>query len=112
MASSIWPGTAAATAASGSPSSAQAQQAAGLRDEGALSDISADGCCITTNTLFVNVGMRVLVKPKGMEGLTGIVRWIDGNRAGVQFDLPLYGPVVEHLTSLHGAGQPLVVTSA
>ena len=83
----------------------------GLRDIGAISDISPDGCCVTTNELFVNIGMRVLVKPEGMEGLTGIVRWIDGNRAGIEFDAPLYGPVVEHLISRHGSGQPVGVSS-
>lgn len=83
----------------------------GLRDLGEISDLSSEGCCVTTNELFVNVGTRVLVKPDGMEGLTGIVRWIRGNRAGIEFDSPLYGPVVEHLISRHGKGRAAAVSS-
>ena len=79
----------------------------GLRDVGQISDISADGCCVTTNSLFVRVGLRVLIKPDGMEGLSGVIRWIEGNRAGVQFDAPLYAPVVEHLSNQFSAGSPV-----
>ena len=83
---------------------AQCRTQSGLRDVGRISDISPEGCCVTTNSLFVRVGLRVLIKPDGMEGLSGIVRWIEGNRAGIQFDTPLYGPIVEHLSSRHGSG--------
>lgn len=79
----------------------------GLRDVGRISDISPEGCCVTTNSLFVRVGVRVLIRPDGMEGLSGIVRWIEGNRAGVQFDAPLYGPIVEHLSQQFSAGKPV-----
>ena len=82
----------------------------GLRDVGTISNISPEGCCVTTKALFVNVEMRVLVKPDGMEGLTGIVRWIVGNRAGIEFDSPLYGPVVEYLVSRHGTGRPIEIS--
>jgi len=74
----------------------------GLRDGGVISNISADGCCVETNSLYVKVGVRVLVRPEGMEGLSGVVRWIEGNRAGIRFDVPLYGPVLEHLTARYG----------
>jgi hypothetical protein len=86
---------------------AQCRTQSGMRDVGRISDLSPEGCCVTTNSLFVRVGLRVLIKPDGMEGLSGIVRWIEGNRAGIQFDTPLYGPIVEHLSAQHADGTPV-----
>lgn len=75
----------------------------GLRDAGRISDISTHGCCVQTNSLFFKVGTRVSIRPDGIEGLTGIVRWIDGDRAGVEFDFPLYAPVLDHIAQRHAA---------
>jgi len=75
----------------------------GTRDEGAIHDISTHGCCVTMRTLCLNVGSRVIVRPNGLEGIAGIVRWIDRARAGIEFDAPLYGPIVEHLSQRHGS---------
>ncbi len=83
---------------------AQCRTQTGMRDTGRISDISAQGCCVSTNYLFFNVGSRVLIKPEGMEGLSGVVRWIDRERAGIEFDAPIYEPVLDHLTKLHGTG--------
>ena len=77
----------------------------GLRGSGRISDISAQGCCIATNGLFVRVGLKVVIRPEGLEGLTGTVRWINGERAGIEFDNPLYEPVVDHLARIHAAGE-------
>ena len=90
---------------------AQCRTASGLRDQGEISDISAEGCCVKTNSLFFRVGTRVVVRPDGMEGLTGVVRWIAGDRAGVEFDTPIYGPVLEHLAARHSAGRPVGLQS-
>lgn len=87
---------------------AQCRTQSGLRDRGHISDISSEGCCVTTSSLFVRVGARIVIRPDGMEGLTGIVRWIEGNKAGVEFDTPIYGPVVDHLAQLHGQGRATV----
>ena len=76
----------------------------GLKDEGHLSDISAEGCCVTTRGLFYRVGASVIIRPEGLEGIAGTVRWVEGCRAGVQFERPLYGPVLEHLVSVHADG--------
>lgn len=86
---------------------AQCRTHSGLRDRGQISDISSTGCCVTTSGLFVKVGSRVLIKPDGIEGLSGIIRWVEGNRAGVEFDTAIYTPVVEHLAQMHGAGRPV-----
>ncbi|MCK9542213.1 MAG: PilZ domain-containing protein [Novosphingobium sp.] len=82
----------------------------GLRDRGRISNISLEGCCVVTNALFVKVGIRVLVKPDGMEGLTGMVRWIDGTRAGIEFDMPLYPPVVDYLAERFGTEAPVTIS--
>ena len=89
---------------------AQCRTQSGLRDRGKISDISAEGCCVITNDLFVKIGARVVIRPEGMEGLSGVVRWIDGNRAGIEFDQPLYPPVVDHLVRTHGHGQALDIS--
>lgn len=80
---------------------AQCRTQNGLRDKGEISDISATGCCVRVRGLFFRVGTRVVVRPQGLEGLTGIVRWVDGDIAGVEFDSPIYQPVVDHLIRLH-----------
>lgn len=50
--------------------------------------------------------MRVVIRPQALEGLTGIIRWISGDCAGVEFDRPLHGPVVDHLVRLHATFTP------
>lgn len=90
---------------------AQCRTATGVRDDGYLSDISAEGCCITTRGILFLEGARVMIKPKGLEGLSGVVRWIDGHKAGIQFDSPLYGPIVEHLGRIHATGRPVSISS-
>jgi len=90
---------------------AQCRTDSGLRDKGIIADLSPEGCCVVTGDLFVKVGARVLIRPEGLEGLTGIVRWIEGNRAGIEFDRPLYPPVFEHLVKLHSSGQPVHLSS-
>jgi hypothetical protein len=83
----------------------------GLRDNAYISDLSPHGCCLTTTTLAVRIGQRVVIRPQGLEGLTGTVRWIEGQNAGIEFDAPLYEPVVDHLSQLHAARKPVDVSS-
>jgi hypothetical protein len=85
---------------------AQCRTASGLRDRGEISDITAEGCCLQMAGPFFRVGMRVVIRPQGLEGLTGIVRWISGDFAGIEFDRPLYAPVVDHLVRLHATFTP------
>lgn len=58
----------------------------------------------------MKLGARVMIRPEGLEGLTGIVRWVTGNLVGVEFDSPLYEPVVDHLVKMHQAGHGLALT--
>ncbi len=62
-----------------------------------LSNISTDGCGMEAPAANLKPGEIVVIRPPALEGLSGRVCWVKGNRAGVKFDRPLYGPVVEHL---------------
>jgi hypothetical protein len=81
---------------------ARCRSSTGLRDEGWLEDLSAEGCCLVTRAICFRVGARIVIRPDGLEGVTGVVRWISANRAGIEFDHPLYGPIIEHLWTRHG----------
>ena len=83
----------------------------GMRETCTLLDISTHGCCLMTATLHLSVGMRVSLKPEGLAGLLGSVRWITGNHAGIEFDEPLYLPVAEHIAE-HHARQPFPASRA
>ncbi len=82
----------------------------GLRDQGRIADISPQGCRLTTNSLALRIGAHVVIRPQGLEGIGGVVRWIDGQHAGIEFDTPLYEPVVDHLSQIHAAGNKVGLT--
>ncbi|WP_343612967.1 PilZ domain-containing protein [Novosphingobium sp.] len=73
----------------------------GMRDEAYLCDISTHGCKMVTRSLYLSIGMRVTIKPDGMEAISGVVRWLSQDGAGIEFDSPLYAPVVENLGVRH-----------
>lgn len=73
----------------------------GMREMAVVCDITAEGCGVKLHSVKPMVGMRVLVKPNGLEALSGVIRWAEKGRCGVQFDSPLYGPVVDHLCQLY-----------
>ncbi len=68
--------------------------------DASLSDISADGCCITTRTALVE-GQPVDIRYGSGKGLPGIVRWVDDMSAGVEFDTPLDALEVAELLREH-----------
>ncbi|SFG14559.1 hypothetical protein SAMN05518801_10883 [Novosphingobium sp. CF614] len=84
----------------------QCRTQSGLRDNGEISDISTEGCCVRMRGIYFRVGTRVVLRPQGMEGMTGIVRWISGDLAGVEFDRPIYGPILDHIAAAHAAIMP------
>lgn len=81
----------------------QCRTHSGLRDHGEISDISAEGCCLRMRGIYFRVGTRLILRPQGLEGLAGVVRWVSGDLAGVEFDRPMYGPVVDHIATAHGS---------
>lgn len=87
---------------------ASCRSANGLRDEGWIEDISAQGCCFVTRTTCFKVGTYVILRPGGLEGITGVVRWVHANRCGVEFSSPLYGAVLDHLCRQFGEGASAV----
>jgi len=44
------------------------------------------------------VGCRLLLERQSFE-IPGVVRWVEGNRFGVQFEEPLAEPIVQGLVS-------------
>ena len=45
-----------------------------------------------------------------MEGIPSVVRWVAKDKVGVEFDVPLYEPIVEHLSSQNPRRTPFTVT--
>jgi len=67
-----------------------------------VSNLSADGCCLTTGWQQLMPGQRLTVRIGDLDGLPAQVCWVDGLRAGVAFERSLYGPVLDHLVEQHG----------
>jgi len=80
---------------------ARARSCSGFLDRVVITDISEMGCRFQSQALTLRRGDLVVIRPEGMEGLCGVVRWVKNHKAGVQFDRPLYSPVVEHLFRRH-----------
>ena len=79
----------------------------GLRDRGFISDISATGCRLKTHVVLLKAGASIVIRPDGMEGLGATVRWVQGTTMGLEFQTPLYQPVLEHLLVRYGAGRSI-----
>lgn len=90
---------------------ARCRSSTGLSDEGYLEDISAEGCCLVTRTISFRIDSRIVIRPEGLEGVTGVVRWIKAFKVGIEFDSPLYEPIVEHLWNTYGPHTSVPFTS-
>ncbi len=66
-----------------------------------LVNFSAGGCCMVTEGTRLAPGTAVLLRLGSGETLTGLVRWFDGERAGVAFDYSLTPARVEYLRREH-----------
>ncbi|MEO6717726.1 MAG: PilZ domain-containing protein [Novosphingobium sp.] len=71
-----------------------------------LSNLSEHGCGMTGGDDLLKPGQLVVIRLLSLEGLPGQVCWVRGKRAGVQFDRPLYGPVVEHIVNVQLSAPP------
>jgi len=76
---------------------AKVRSRSGFLDRVVISDLSALGCRIDSLALILQPGDQVVVRPEGLEGLCGVIRWVKNHSAGIEFDRALYAPVVEHL---------------
>jgi len=76
---------------------ARCRMLSGFTEDVVIRDISEGGCRVASAVLRLRAGDRVLLRPPGMEGLAGIVRWFEHGEAGIEFERPLHVAVVEHL---------------
>lgn len=67
----------------------------------AVHDISVAGCLVSLNGLGGDVGDRVLIQPPGLSYLAATVLWVDEDKVGLEFEHPLYEPVLVHLLKSH-----------
>ncbi len=81
---------------------ARCRSRTGFLDRGTISDLSAEGCRFESFALTLHAGDLVVINPEGIEGICGKVRWVKGHSAGIEFERPLYAPVVDHLHRRHG----------
>lgn len=81
---------------------AQCRTQTGMFGSVEIMDLTSDGCRIFAKALPMRVDQRVVLKPKNFQALAGLVRWIEHDFAGIQFESPLYAPVVEHLQRQFG----------
>jgi PilZ domain len=85
---------------------ASCRSSMGRQSDIILSDLSTDGCGVTTGEGLVKAGQMIVVRLQGLEGLAGTVVWVRGNKAGVKFERPLYGPVVDHIVKVQLTSTP------
>lgn len=74
-----------------------------------LTDVSAQGCCITATDQPLDHGARVIIRTAALLGASGIVRWTKNLTAGVEFDSPLPASILQHLTSIQAGGASLII---
>ncbi|HET9627924.1 MAG TPA: PilZ domain-containing protein [Novosphingobium sp.] len=76
--------------------------AAGESEAGVtLVNINSEGCCLTTGGVTLQEGTPVLVRLESGDSLSGIVRWFDGEKAGLAFTHSLPPARVEYLRREH-----------
>ena len=76
---------------------ARCRMLSGFAEDVVIRDISEGGCRVASAVLRLRAGDRILLRPPGLEGLAGMVRWFERGEAGIEFERPLYVAVVEHL---------------
>jgi hypothetical protein len=81
---------------------ARCRTRSGFVDHVVITDLSRDGCRYQSFGITVKAGDLVVIRPEGLEGLCGVVRWVKNHKAGIEFERPLYVPVVEHIHRTRG----------
>lgn len=76
---------------------AQCRTQTGLFGRVDIVDLTAEGCRVFAKGLALRAGQRVRLKPENFQTLPGVVRWVERDFAGIEFESMLYGPVAEHL---------------
>lgn len=60
-------------------------------------EASLIGCRVTAPPGLLREDQAIVITPPGMHGLPGVVRWAEGERAGIEFAQPLRDVVLRHL---------------
>ena len=74
-----------------------------------LTDVSAQGCCITATHKPLDRGARVIIRTAALLGASGVVRWTENLSAGVEFDSPLPASILQHLANIRSGGASLII---
>lgn len=69
------------------------------RTEVGVLDLSPNGCRIDTGGSLLAIGSPVFVRLDQLGAVRATVRWQEDRIAGLEFDSPLYPPVVDHLVA-------------
>jgi hypothetical protein len=77
--------------------------------EGRLNNLSADGCSLQLTFGSFMVGDLVWFRIESIQPWRGTVRWVNGDKVGVEFERPFYPAVFELLVKSH---QPVTVSRA
>jgi hypothetical protein len=77
--------------------SAQCRTSRGGVSDIQVLDLSEVGCLIDKRMISMQQGDRVLIKLEGLAYLPATVLWIEEGEAGLSFEQPIYGPVLEHV---------------
>lgn len=81
----------------------------------AIANLSLHGCRIAFHDQSLGPNTRVFVRLDNVGALAATIRWTRDQDAGIEFDLPLYLPVAEHLVSRWARSAPAgarITTSA
>lgn len=62
-----------------------------------LVDLSTSGCQVVMRNGILRLGQSLLIRPESIEALAGTVRWINKDRAGIEFAFALHPSVFDHL---------------
>ena len=73
------------------------RNAQGLLPEVWLVDLGVTGCQVIIRSGHLAVGQQVVIRPNGLEGLPAVVRWVAGDRAGIEFARELHPSVLDYL---------------
>lgn len=82
---------------------ARCRTATGRVGDVVITDLTSEGCCIFAKAVPLSSGLQVRITPANFQPLAGVVRWASRGYAGIQFEMPLYGPVAEHLQKAFSA---------
>ena len=73
-----------------------------------VSDLSERGCQVSLRHNWLTPGDLVAIRIADLEVLSGVVRWTKGRIAGIRFDTPIYGPIVDHFAAMAKEIAPVV----